>query len=1016
MRIAIRALAAVMLVGFVFNLSLAQKSLKEIPESEHSKLGKEGSRESHQGPDNPRQGNGSSKAGTWGGPDVYGGESYEEFAAKNERNLNDPQWQLKIDLQEPKRIVIDYPDGTSREYWYVLFRVVNNNTRQVKQTTLPDKNPDDVDLGRPPEPLEVKGGNTTDMEGVPVDCHLDFELQVYTRNVEKDPWDTEWPADPEESVLKPEAVAERRANVKKSYRAISDPYVLQRVTEQEQMWEWAGNMAQSTEPISLLHPLSEFQRQIGRAHDRTAPDLSGPRCLAYRVVNVQGGERTESVRYVAVYTDNTFAGIFGTGDTLPDGARLISGDSDKMWGKLTQRRYEAGDCVDRFGRVLRANDPGYLNARVAGSGEGEHSYGILETGHKAIGTPVMVPHYRQYQAGDHVLFGFDTGKQIPGQRNDTYKINGKIVNPADARFGNAAAIDDSTIQFGGTVVGKPVKLIDQRGRALRKYLVTYQAGDSVSQAEWDIWSKRLGAATLSRYKDTSNIVGRPLTADDPLVGLPKIKMGTFVGADDHKAAETIKRGTDTGRRGPKGEVILTTSDYVTGRPYDPRVLEPGDFLRDPDGEFTTNRMAPIPEGADLKAGEEYVYAPLGNAGEGAVPVARFDQHDAWEDYFDELSGARIPVTDEKGDLVRDHLDQILYLKEYEYEYVYMYEYAPAAQDDAGYKGSYGGDRWKLVTENVKMMFKDGKAVAPLMRLIKQTRTVTEPDVMDGYELVGADGKVSYVTEAEYETAKGAKPGPEVVKVKIVRSKSVEQDIVVGVFVDGMKEPAGTKAESWQEAEDRAKADGFTIQNVPVIRYVSKFRDKFVSAGGDVRRGKAVDSSDFEDTEVKDNGLPENFQTWRRWTVPPPLVYRDEAGVWQVITRLADKIGPANRWDGADAPRFITRYVSEMWGVAVFQNVSRDWDWANVVVRGLRGRVAKAGLTLDTSVPDMPSPADIGASKVSKAFFNPRYLGEEWVYRVRYERLGDEFENFRDLVRRQRAFWYRESDEEIPTGN
>ncbi len=86
------------------------------------------------------------------------------------------------------------------------------------------------------------------------------------------------------------------------------------------------------------------------------------------------------------------------------------------------------------------------------------------------------------------------------------------------------------------------------------------------------------------------------------------------------------------------------------------------------------------------------------------------------------------------------------------------------------------------------------------------------------------------------------------------------------------------------------------------------------------------------------------------------------------------------------------------------------------MRGLRGRVAKAGLTLDTSVPDMPSPADIGASKVSKAFFNPRYLGEEWVYRVRYERLGDEFENFRDLVRRQRAFWYRESDEEIPTGN
>ena len=61
---------------------------------------------------------------------------------------------------------------------------------------------------------------------------------------------------------------------------------------------------------------------------------------------------------------------------------------------------------------------------------------------------------------------------------------------------------------------------------------------------------------------------------------------------------------------------------------------------------------------------------------------------------------------------------------------------------------------------------------------------------------------------------------------------------------------------------------------------------------------------------------------------------------------------------------------------------------------------------------MPSPADGGESKVSKAFFNPRYVDEKWVYRARFERLGDEFENYRDLIKRVRTFWYLEKDREV----
>jgi hypothetical protein len=39
------------------------------------------------------------------------------------------------------------------------------------------------------------------------------------------------------------------------------------------------------------------------------------------------------------------------------------------------------------------------------------------------------------------------------------------------------------------------------------------------------------------------------------------------------------------------------------------------------------------------------------------------------------------------------------------------------------------------------------------------------------------------------------------------------------------------------------------------------------------------------------------------------------------------------------------------------------------------------------------------------------VGQEWVYRARYERLGDEFENFQDLIRRTRSFWYIETEGE-----
>lgn len=1048
MRYVFRALVVVVTVGLLAHLSLAQKSIEEAARERvrdasnegevnralqelRDKLGGEGSRDTHQGPDNPMQGNRSSESGRFGGPDPYGSEDFEEFITKAERQLQDPQWQLKLDLQNPKSIVINHADGTSKEYWYVLFRVINDNTRQVRETRLQQPNPDGARLSNPPSPLHTEVESFGDLEGVPVEAHLDFEFHVFTRDIEKSRYDTEWPVDPENEVLSPEALDQRRSNMKKVYKPVSDHYVLQKIADSEGLYEWMGNYSHINEPVTILHPLSDFQRQIGFARELDAPDLSGPRCLPYRSVVVLDGERSESTRYVAVYeNDLTFAGIYGEGDELPDGARLVDDPSDEMWGKLTQRRYRPGDCIDRLGRPLRANSPGYLSARVAGGRDAdEGSYGVIGSEHPAVGQPVQIPHVRVYREGDRVLFDHDTGIAHDEYPNQNFVINGKIVGPKDPRYNQAEEINTGSEKFSGDVVGRPVKMVDHKGRAIRKYLVTYQAGDVLSQDEWDIWSRRLGPGILSRYSNTGDIVGRPLTADDPVVGLPKIKMGRFVGDDEANAEpEVIQRGIDTGRRGDEGEVILDLQDYTTGRRYDPRLVDPVDFLRDPDGEFFTHRIAPTPPGARLNPGEHYVYAPLGNAEEDAVPVPAFDQYGAQMDYVDELSGNRIPLKDAEGNLVRDAQDQILYLKEYEYEYVYLYQYEVIPRSDNGYRGEYGGDRFELVTDNKPFVrntqpvrrLRNGQwvdetveIVLPLTRRIYENQTITTPVVVDGYE-VEVDGEVRYVTETEYQSITGGAPGDDVVTVKIVQQQEEEVPVVVGVYDENTRLEDGQWAESESEARERAEREGGEVISRPTIEFVDRFRrEKMAEEDPGAYEGDGPGRDDFDSTPIENNGinLDKTYQTWSRWTVPPPLVYQDANRNWQVLTRFADKVGPANRWDGKDAPRFLTRYISEMWGVAIFENVSKDWDYANVYVRGLRGRVSNAGLKVDGSVPDLKSPAD-SESSVEKTFFNPRYVGEEWVYRVRFERLGDGYENYRDLIRRVRTFWYRESDEEI----
>ncbi|MCC6574234.1 MAG: hypothetical protein IT462_10625 [Planctomycetes bacterium] len=1036
MRYAPRILVCLLSMLLAVTVALAQKSTREVEADDAAALGKlkdAGGREKHQGADHPNQGNSS--------PDPYGAENFKLFSEKNERRLNDPQWQLKLDLYDPKRIVIEYPDGSSEEYWYVLFRVINDNIRRNYTTTEPNINPDGA---RDPKPVDTTK-NENEYEGVPVDTTIDMDVVTYTRNIDRSPWDES------ANGIAPEKLR----NIKKTYRPVSDPYVLQQIAIKEELYEWVQNSAGMHERVVLVHPMSDFQRQAGLVHKLEAPDFSGPRCLPIRVVRNEGAVRAEFERFVGVYDDNSFAGYFGNDEQAPEGVRVVKEATDPMWGNLTKRRYAANDCVDRFGRILQTNDPGYLNARVSGGEEGSARYGVLKADNPLVGKPAQIPHVRQYRAAsgdkpaDKVLFGFDTKVPVPGHVEDFYIINGKVINAAStyrtatenvSLWGVAGSVDvtDDLTQFGGKVAGKPVKMVDHLGRAIKRYMVTYQVGDVVTKAEWDIWSKRLGKGLLARFGNPTNIADRPLTANDPLVGLPKIKMGKAIGNADDLAAEIITRGVESGDRDKitGAPLLKKVENFTTGRGYDPKKITPDHFMRDPDGTFTTHRKAPLPEGHGLNAGEEYIYAPLGSAEADAIAIPFFDRLDkfgAWEDYRDPISGSRVPLTDEQGEIVRDEFDQILYLKEYEYEYVYMYEYEPVDETDAGFKGEYGMDRDRLKKSVVeKMKFLGDVPIGPLRQVIVEKRDVTGPKAIKYHGRVLEDGTQEWINETAF--AAKSEDDRKAYTLKDIRIEIVteQEEQEIGIYVEGDKRYDSTKHTLRDEKLPvgvSVRASNPSNETEKILTYLEKVRDEIV-AGGDPRNATPMKEEDFTREMVKEgeneveksapdnNSLNPIKQVYRRWTVPPPLVYKNNSpkpgeGDWTVLTRLSEAYGPARRMDGADAPRFLTRYISEMWGVFVFKNVDRDWDYMNVVVRGLRGYVGHAGLKPDTQTTSLPSHKDTVVEPgkqpdpVNKAFFNTRLNAENWLYRVRFERLGDGLEAYRDLIRRQQTYWYIE---------
>lgn len=826
------------------------------------------------------------------------------------------------------------------------------------------------------------------------------------------------------------------ANTRVAVNNISDPFILEEIAKREGFWVWRGGERQL-----LLESMSAFGRDIGLAHEMNPNRLDGPICLP-SVTWIEGelgddGEAasTPVLRYPGVFNNNySFAGFFGEGDTLehPDHPgreiELVKDPSHAMWGKIAPMEYRHGDTVDRFGRVLYNGNPGYLSA-LRSSGELLNGSGVREAvNEEMIGRLRHRPAYRTYDRDDRVLLNFDSG--IPRDptkmyTNDNYRISGLIVDQYDQvlhqklveerslmargarsdeeiglgilrnadvnRYEEAVGINE-LLSFYGDVPGRgaiPVKAIDHKGRPITRRLLRYMVGDEISEGEWNIWASREPDAVT-----TTPSFPHTIQPGDFIVGKPKIKMGR---TRNTLEAEVLRRGVNPvfDENNDKRVVDITVVDYETGRLYDPLVVSPSDFFRDPDGSFFTHRVAPVPSGVRLANGEEYVYAPLGKPANDASPVPAFSSNDAygvWEDYIDPVSNKKIYLRDGNGEIVRDEFDRPQYLKAYEYEYLYLYEFDVEKQSDPDMdferrlnerrNGIPTLGTFKMI--EVECAFKDGKNLGPASYRTVQERWVYHPiaaqsDSPDAEPWVLETRTVGFTAEPISGTNRNT-PKPDA-------NEEDKSDRIVREFSQA--------ADEYME--------GVELRSVSMSQYDY---DSYIAALNNGSSPNARDPKYYEDApnEIQATGtLP---ATYSRWTFAPPIVEVEGRGSdasVNVFTEVALPIWQDYRT--GEYARSHLHYVSKRFGAFIWKEEMKDWDYMNVQVRGLRSPYKREGLR--TTTVTMPAIASEGSSpeEVDRKISLPNYARQDWIYLKRFRRLGDEFQVEQDLVEEERALWY-----------
>ncbi|MCA8940089.1 MAG: hypothetical protein KDB07_09780 [Planctomycetes bacterium] len=919
-------------------------------------------------------------------------------AASNE--VKAAGWELGIDFSTPRRIEILQADGSTKPYWYVIYRVINANTTEDGSTGVPVST--DISFF-----VETVNGKDTLNEPAAM-MGVDDLREKLIKEVakERNPSSS---ADDSENVDKAtiDIANERYRDNHNIHGNANNPWVLNAIAQREGMIYFAD----STKPLTLLNPLSAMQRYLGLVYDvegKGQTYYSGVRAVpkTTRIASEIDPEIQEVNRlYPVVDSNGTFVRWFtedearehkvSNDEIIVDNNVVVMGPKSRWFGMLLKSKYRAGDVVGADGRVIRESEPGYHSARAA--------FGELGSD----GGDVMIAKVRTYADGDMVMNGFDTGVKRSEGRG-TYKVFGRILNNeeqlaaqagrrarADAgrvvrgpdresdinrllgRTNDAIAsasveVDSGTEMFGRPIMGQPVKTLDRFGRPVAKELVLYAVGEYVTEDEYNIWAARRGEETS--WAD-SGLANRPLVEGDFLVNAPKIRMGKS--NSGRIAKESLTRLIPANESDTGADVV--SDNFATGRRYSPRDVSPEKFTRDADGTFFSFRIAPIMgANAENSALEYYEYAPLGRADTDAVPVPAFDDFGVWEDWQDPATGKPIALRDAQGRVIRDRLGVVQNLKSFEYEWRYSFERQPEMDDSAHQR-----DR-SHESFTVKSTMKEGD---------REVNAWMIGDTFCGLALVTVyieamvgDKKVIFPIDQV-----ASKTDFDYTKFKDSMGKEMRE------FLEGFPDVKYTEPGQMVLANGEIRLvgpEGASVSTTKLTQYHYNALVEAYASGGGASIPSPDKNADYVSNEIRVTPFSPRsgralYQTWEKATFPAPLV---EDG--KPVTRRMVELASGLREDNADAIFGTKHLISERYGVLILSDVDDGWDFMNIAVRGLRSSLDTSRLAKDDS---------------GRHMLTPKY--KDWVYLERFAKPGDEYDVERDLISRKRGQWFLLNREE-----
>ncbi|MCD4656760.1 MAG: hypothetical protein K8S87_04370 [Planctomycetes bacterium] len=614
---------------------------------------------------------------------------------------------------------------------------------------------------------------------------------------------------------------------------------------------------------------------------------------------------------------------------------------------------------------------------------------------------------RRYAANDKVLKNYrlplkpvwDPKKYIEINQNDVPKdhklfINGRILDyeeytdddsptgykrkdhnfyGADGRinaYGDSIVDVDAGMEpyFDGTWgrdpegVGRPVKLVNFWGKSIHNDYRVYKPGDRVTPMEWEAFASRLNIKLVHRLMVDGriNVDRKFLKPNDFLVGLPRLTLSEY-------AYYLVPDADGNNEIKPRGRFIEGSQkvEEVAGRFWR------WGFSCDASGDYDTLIYEELDADGKVRFNDMLKSTLAGVSDEEKVTqsvlklVPEMDNLGISMDYIEVSRKQRIPqrvnifpkTANEPEKFKRlfgnDFLNgPVIWVKAYQPvpNYTYAHEYMRYSEEDVNANA--------YAKSNAEVDFK-----------------AFVQDYVDAYWEAYEKGEnnpseLPTIADMKYKTSED----------EVVTEHS---DKMIGLYKIYDKPTVNAaKVDVYYKAAENTDTGEMEYPEVILdrtnIEYISR---------------KLKDENFAEEEEVDKFVL--QTRNWDKIVLKRhPIGKEENAILWGEIIR-------------EDYRTVKIRVHKELLpgvvhGVAIFENIDRDWDFMNVFVSGLKGPLRRRGFdSVDYNVLGVKP----GTEKTKKQYL-PHILHEEWVMMLRFTRPGDQFFTENDRMHFERRFWYR----------